>query len=146
MSEQNIQLSGRFFDEMCNKRQLGLADQLFSATHLYHDPGSPWVGAGPQGMKDLIGAYQRGVNDAHWEVNAIIQAGDVVVTRWTGTGTHTGELLGIAPTGRKVKVDGIWMHRICGGMIVESWNCWDTLGMLQQLGVIPALEGMRSAA
>jgi len=48
-------------------------------------------------------------------------------------------LLGIAPTNRKVHVDGIWMLRVAGDKIVESWNCWDTLGMLQQLGVVPQL-------
>ena len=62
-----------------------------------------------------------------------------MVTRWTGTGTHQGDLLGMAPTGKGAKVMGIWIHRLAGGKIVESWNVWDTLGMLQQLGVIPAL-------
>ena len=60
---------------------------------------------------------------------------DVVVTRWTGSGTHSGELMGIAPTRKKVKVPGVWIHRFSGGKIVESWNAWDTLGMLTQLGV-----------
>jgi SnoaL-like polyketide cyclase len=67
-----------------------------------------------------------------------IAEGDTVVTRWTGTGTHQGDLLGMAPTGKPAKVMGIWIHRLAGGKIVESWNVWDTLGMLQQLGVIPA--------
>jgi predicted ester cyclase len=59
--------------------------------------------------------------------------------RWTGSGTHTGELFGIPPTHRKVRVDGIWMLRVVDGKVAESWNCWDTLGMLQQLGVVPQL-------
>ena len=136
---EKIGLARRFYDEVCNKRQLAVADQLFSATHVYHDPSSPWVGKGPAGIKDLIGVYHRGVNDAHWDVHEIIESGDTVISRWTGRGTHTGELLGIPPTHRKVNVDGIWIHRIAGGKIVESWNCWDTLGMLQQLGVVPQM-------
>ena len=139
MATENIQLVRRFFDEMCNNRQLALADQLFSGSHTYSDPASPWVGKGPAGMKELIGVYHRGVNDARWDIHSMLESGDTVITRWTGRGTHTGELLGIPPTQKKVSVDGIWMHRIAGGKIVESWNCWDTLGMLQQLGVVPQL-------
>lgn len=139
MSEQGQALVRRFFDEVCNKRQLGGADQLFAANHAYHDPSAPWVGTGPAGMKDIIGLYHRAVGDARWVVHATYDAGDVVVTRWSGQGTHSGELMGIAPTHKKVSVDGIWMHRVADGKIVESWNVWDTLGLLQQLGVVPAM-------
>jgi len=145
MSEQNIQLSRRFFEDVCNKRQRAVADVLFAGNHVYHDPSSPWVGSGPGGMKDLIGTYHNAVNDAHWDVHSMIAAGDIVVTRWTGRGTHTGDLMGIAPTHRKVSVDGIWMHRIADGRIAESWNCWDMLGLLQQLGVVPVM-GVANAA
>jgi steroid delta-isomerase-like uncharacterized protein len=95
------------------------------------------VGTGPAGMRDLIGTYHRGVSDARWEVQAMMTAGDTVVTRWTGRGTHSGDLRGLAPTGRKVSVDGIWMHRVQHGKITESWNCWDMLGLLQQIGAVP---------
>jgi ketosteroid isomerase-like protein len=132
-------LPRRFVDEVCNGRKLAVADELFAADHRYHDPGSPWAGEGPAGIKDVIGVYHSGVKDARWDVHEITATGDTVVLRWTGSGTHTGELLGIAPTNRKVRVDGIWMFRIADGMIAESWNCWDTLGMLQQLGVVPQL-------
>ena len=145
MSNADLQLSRQFFDEMCNGRNLALAERLFSPEHTYHDPGSPGVAAGPRGMKDLIGTYKCAVEDARWTVNAMFGHGDLIVTRWTGSGTQTGELFGIRPTGKTVSVDGIWIHRVDGGQIVESWNCWDTLGMLQQLGAIPAL-GMKSAA
>lgn len=134
-----FKLARRFIDEVCNGRKLAVADELFSADHSYRDPGSPWAGKGPAGIKDVIGVYHRGVKDARWDVHSMIQTGDTVVMRWTGSGTHTGELLGIPPTNRKVRVDGIWMLRIANGKIAESWNCWDTLGMLQQLGVVPQL-------
>ena len=87
----------------------------------------------------VIAAYQNAFEGAHWDVEEMISAdGDVVLTRWNGTGTHTGELMGIAPTKKRVKVAGIWVHRISAGRIVESWNIWDTLGLLQQLGVVPS--------
>jgi predicted ester cyclase len=91
-------------------------------------------------MKQVIAAYQTAFADAHWTAHQTVSAGeDLVITRWTGSGTHTGDLMGIAPTRKKVTVDGIWIHRITGGKIVESWNNWDTLGLLQQLGVVPAM-------
>jgi steroid delta-isomerase-like uncharacterized protein len=138
MSAVNQALVRRFFDEVCNGRKLAVADELFSKTHAYHDPQTP-TGPGPQGMRDVIAAYQNAFEGAHWDVEEMISAdGDVVLTRWNGTGTHTGELMGIAPTKKRVKVAGIWVHRISAGRIVESWNIWDTLGLLQQLGVVPS--------
>jgi steroid delta-isomerase-like uncharacterized protein len=137
-AEDNKTIVRRFFDEVCNARNLNVADELFAANHIYHDPSVPGAELGPDGMKQTISAYQRAFNDAHWAVEETIAAGeDKVVTRWTGKGTHTAELQGISPTGKKVTVPGIWIHRIAGGKIVESWNVWDTLGMLQQLGVVP---------
>jgi steroid delta-isomerase-like uncharacterized protein len=134
-----FRLARRFIEELCNGRKLDVADELFAPDHSYHDPGSPWVGKGPAGIKDLIGSYHRGVKDARWDVHAMIASGDMVVFRWTGSGIHTGELLGIAATHRPARVDGIWMLRVADGKIAESWNCWDTLGMLQQLGAVPQL-------
>jgi steroid delta-isomerase-like uncharacterized protein len=139
-NEQNKTLSHRFFAEVCNGRKLDLAEELFSTDHTYHDPASPGIGTGPAGMKQLIGNYHTGFGDAAWAVEEMMDAGqDTVVARWTGSGTHSGMLLGISPTGKTVSVSGIWIHRIAGGKIVESWNCWDALGMLQQLGVVPTL-------
>lgn len=71
----------------------------------------------------------------------MLVAADTVVTRWTGSGTQAGELAGnppIPPTGKKVSVMGVWIQRVAGGKVVATWDVWDTLGMLQQLGVIPA--------
>jgi steroid delta-isomerase-like uncharacterized protein len=139
VTEKDKALVTRFFEEMCNARKLEVAEQIFSSNHSYHDPQIP-TGSGPQGMKDVISTYHKAYADAHWAVQETLSAGDdCVVTRWIGSGTHSGELMGIAPTRKKVKVSGIWIHRISGGKIVESWNNWDVLGMLQQLGVVPAM-------
>jgi steroid delta-isomerase-like uncharacterized protein len=134
----NKTIAKRFFDEVCNGRKLDAADEIFADAHIYHDPSSPGIGAGPEGMKQLISTYQAAFPDAHWTVDEMLEANDRVITRWTGTGMHRGALAGLAPTGRPVAVAGIWIHRIAGGRIVESWNSWDTLGMLTQLGAVPA--------
>ncbi len=136
--DSNRALVRRFFDEVCNGRKLGVADELFAAAHTYTDPAIPGVPPGPAGMKLVIGSYQSAFPDARWEVHETIAEGDAVVTRWTGHGTQRGELNGIAPTGKLVHAPGIWLHRIGNGKIVESHNIWDMLGLLRQLGVIPA--------
>ncbi len=138
-TEDNKALVQRFFEEVCNERNLGAANELFTADHTYHDPSSPSIGLGPEGMKQLMSTYQTAFPDAHWDIDAMLvtEDGDTVVTRWTGRGTHTADLPNIPATGKKATVPGIWIHRVVGGKIVESWNVWDTLGMLQQLGVIP---------
>jgi predicted ester cyclase len=94
-------------------------------------------------MKDLVSVYQTGFPDAHWSVDEIVVAGDAVITRWTGRGTHKRELMGIAPTGKSVTVRGIWIHKVDGDTIVESWSVWDALGMMQQLGVVAGLQASR---
>jgi steroid delta-isomerase-like uncharacterized protein len=130
----------RFFDEICNQAKLEVADEIFSLDHAYHDPSSPFIVPGPEGMKHLVSTYQRAFLGAHWQIEEMIDAGDRVVTRWTGSGTHQADLMSIAPTGKQVQVTGIWIHRLAGEKIVESWNVWDTLGMLQQLGVVAHLQ------
>lgn len=137
-TDQNKTFVRRFFDEMCNQRKLNIADELFAPNHSYHDPQIP-ASPGPDGMKQVISTYQTAFPDAHWHVVETIIADDDIVTRWRATGTQKMELNGIPPTGKSVDVDGIWIHRFANNRIVESWNVWDTLGMLQQLGVVPKM-------
>jgi steroid delta-isomerase-like uncharacterized protein len=145
-AEQNKALVRRFFDEMCNGRKLNIAGELFSANHIYHDPQTP-AGPGPEGMKQVIGTYQMSFPDAHWDVLETIAAeNDTVVTRWIGKGKNDIGLMGMPATGKRVNVEGIWMHRIANGKIVESWDVWDTLGMLQQMGVVPMMGNAKVTA
>jgi steroid delta-isomerase-like uncharacterized protein len=88
-------------------------------------------------MADVVSVYQEGVN-GHWQIEEIFSSGDRVVVRWTGSGTHVGEVNGIPPTGKSVRVDAITIHRMQSGKIAETWEVWDTLGFLQQLGVVPS--------
>ena len=126
----------RFYEEMNNDRKNEIAEELFSSDHEMHDPQVPG-GPGPAGMAAAISVYQNGV-DGHWTVEEMFSAGDRVVVRWTGTGTHVGEMNGIPPTGNKIRVDAISIHRLADGKIAETWQVWDTLGFLQQLGAVPA--------
>lgn len=139
MSEENKAIATRFFAEVCNGRKLEVADVLFAAGHTYHDPSSPGVGAGSGGMKEFVSIYHRGFPDAHWTIDEMFGVSDTVITRFTARGTQNGDLPDIAPTGKSVVVAGVWIHRIADGKIAESWNVWDTLGMLKQLGVVGAM-------
>ena len=78
--------------------------------------------------------------DTQMTVEDELADGDKVATRWTATGTHTGELMGIPPTGKQVTVTGMDINRLVGGKIVEHWGEFDQMGMMQQLGVVPAPE------
>jgi len=136
MSVENEAVVRRFYEQMCNERKNDLAAELFADDHVMHDPQVP-TPVGPQGMADTVSVYQKGV-DGHWGIEELFSAGDRVVVRWTGSGTHVGEVNGIPPTGKKVAVDAITIHRLAGAKIAETWEVWDTLGFLQQLGVVPA--------
>jgi predicted ester cyclase len=84
-----------------------------------------------------VAVYQEGV-DGYWEIEELFSTRDRVVVRWTGSGTHVGEVNGIPPTGRPIRVDAISIHRMEKGKIAETWEVWDTLSFLQQIGAVPA--------
>jgi steroid delta-isomerase-like uncharacterized protein len=126
----------RFYEQMNNDRKLELAPELFTADHVMHDPQIPG-GPGPDAMAATVRVYQEGV-DGHWQIEEQFSAGDRVVVRWTGSGTHNGEVNGIPPTGKAISVDAIAIHRMRDGKIAETWEVWDTLGFLQQIGVVPS--------
>jgi steroid delta-isomerase-like uncharacterized protein len=119
---------------------LGVIDELVAPDYVGHDPAQPEM-HGPQGIKEFITGYLAGFPDGRITIDEQLAEGDLVATRWTGRGTHQGELMGIPPTGKQVTVSGITISRVKNGKVVEEWSNWDTLGMLQQLGVVPQMAG-----
>ncbi len=132
----NEAIARSFFEDLCNGRKREMAPELLTADHVYHDPHAPNE-PGPAGMLDTLRPYQDDL-DGRWEVHDVLPSGDTVTVRWTGHGVHKAELMGIPPTGKEVHVDAISVLRFEHGKIAEHWCVWDTLGMLQQLGVVPA--------
>jgi steroid delta-isomerase-like uncharacterized protein len=104
------------------------------------------VTADRTGRKQWATATVKAFPDYNVTVEDEISQGDKVVTRWTARGTHQGEFLGIAPTGKQVTVTGITISRHNGGKIVESWTEWDTQSLMQQLGGYPSIGGRRELA
>ena len=141
MSAENKTLARRVREEIWNLEKLNVADEIFDADCVNHinDPVTPDFGGGPTGTKQLVTLYRSAFPDAHITIDDILAEGDKVIVRWTGRGTHQGQLLDLAPTNKQVTVTGIDVYRISGGKIQETWVNWDALGLLQQLSAVPAL-------
>ena len=140
MSEQNKALARRAIEEVFNHGKLEVIGELVARNAVFHDPSVPGGKyEGPEGFKQFTTIYRNAFPDIKLTINDQVAEGDKVVTRWTGTGTHKGELMGIAPTGKYSTVTGMLCQRYENGKLVESWTNFDTLGMLQQLGVVPTM-------
>jgi steroid delta-isomerase-like uncharacterized protein len=137
MSEQNKAVVRRSFEEVWTNRNLAALDEIYAADVVDHNrpPGLP---SGIEGAKQFFAMYLTAFPDTKMVIEDQVTEGDKVVTRWTATGTHKGELMGIPPSGNPVKVTGMQIDRLEGGKIVESWGFFDQLGMLQQIGAIPS--------
>jgi steroid delta-isomerase-like uncharacterized protein len=138
VSDQNKALVSSFY-EAWNSGNLDAFDEILSSEYQDHDAQNPNAGTrGPEGAKATAAGYRAAYPDSHFAIDALLADGDYVIARWTATGTHDGELMGIPPTGKAVSVSGITIDRVENGKVVEGWTNWDTIGMMQQLGVIPA--------
>jgi len=137
-SEQNKAIVSRFIEEPW-KGNLDVVDELTAGDYIGHDPANPEPLRGPEGVKEFITTYRAAFPDARITVEQQLAEGDLVATRWSGRGTHEGELMGIQATGKQVTVSGLTISRLLDGKIVEEFQNWDTLGMLQQLDAIPVL-------
>ena len=147
MSEENKALSRRVVEELYGQGKLDIVDELFDSNYVGHDPASPQEIRGPEGVKQEASMYLNAFADIQVTVEDQVAEGDEVVTRWRGIGTHQGELMGIPPTGNRVELTGITISRIANGKIVEDWTNSDTLGMMQQLGVVsPPGQGAGGAS
>ncbi len=140
MSEENKAIARRAIEELFNQGNLDVADELIAPNYVNHDPVSPEEARGPEGFKQLVCGFRSAFPDLHFRIEDQIAEGDTAMTRWSALGTHQGELMGIAPTGNQVSVTGVGIDRIAGGKIEETWVYYDALGMLRQLGVVPAPE------
>jgi steroid delta-isomerase-like uncharacterized protein len=139
-TEQNKALARKLYLDIFSKGNTALIDQIFAADYVNHDTSGPLEGwpRGAQGFHAVAGTYRGAFPDLQFTIEEVVAEGDRVVTRWTARGTNTGSLAGMPPTGKSAAVSGISIERIANGKIAESWVNFDQLGMLQQLGVIPA--------
>ena len=126
----------RFYDEVFNKKNTAAIDEFIDPHQVDHaaPPGTP---GGLEGARQTVTMYLTAFPDLYFTVEDLIAEGDKVVARLTVRGTQQGVFMGIPPTGKHVTVTAIDINRFAGGKSVEHWLNMDTLGLLQQLGVIP---------
>jgi steroid delta-isomerase-like uncharacterized protein len=136
-AEENKAIIRRLSDETWNKANLNVINELMVPEVVNHVAGNPEM-RGPESFKQFVATYKAAFPDQQWTTDDLIAEDDLVVERWTVSGTQTGPLMNIPATGKRVTVSGISISRIANGKIVEGWSNFDALGMLQQLGVIPA--------
>lgn len=130
-------LARRFTVECWDKSDVGVLDELMAPDFTDHDP-APGQAPGREGYKQLTAMYFNAFSDFRVQNEDVIAEGDKAVLRWTAIGLHTGSLMGMAATGKQVKLRGIDILRFEEGRIVERWGEFDVFGLLQQLGAVPA--------
>lgn len=134
MSTENKALIRRWFEEVWNQGRAPAIDEILAETGVVHGLGSDALG--PAGFKAFHSAYRDAFPDVQIQIDDIVAEGDTVAARWSGTATHRGGGLGVPATGRQVRFSGMVFVRVEQGKLVEGWNNFDQLGMLQQLGVV----------
>jgi predicted ester cyclase len=137
-NDDNKALTRRFYDEVLNGRRTGVLDEIAAAGYHEHDP-LPGQGEGRQGLKNRVAMLVEGLAPT-FTVEDVIAEGDRVVVRWTNSGRHVGDFLGVPPTDRPFAIAGIDIYRIEDGRLAEHWHVVDQLSMLQQLALLPAPE------
>jgi steroid delta-isomerase-like uncharacterized protein len=141
VSEANKGLARRSW-EIVTKGDLDTLDDALQKVYaddiVMHEPDEDVRGI--EGMKQFVSMIRSAFPDLRVTLEDDIAEGNKVVSRWRAQGTHQGELMGIAPTGNQVAITGITIHRIEEGKIVEEWENWDALGMMQQIGAVPSPE------
>jgi len=141
-ANENRATARRVYDEVFNQSNLNMVDELFAPDYVLHDPGVP--GGELRGLEAYKEQWVSMLRTAFPDLRIVIEdqvaEGDKVVSRYTGSGTHQGELRGFPPTNNRVEVTGTITSRFAEGKIVEEWNNFDNMGMMQQLGIVPPLE------
>ena len=140
-TEENKALLRRSVEEVFSAQgDLDVADEIYAPNYVGHNPLDPEDVRGPEGAKEQARMYRSAFPDVRLSIEEQVAEGDRVVTRWIGSGTHQGEMMGIAPTGNQIRVDGITISRIQDGKVVEDWELFNALGLMQQLDAIPTPE------
>jgi steroid delta-isomerase-like uncharacterized protein len=133
--EANKAIVRRYKVDILNSRDLEALDQIVSVDYLDH-AAFPNQGPGLDGLKQRVVTLFQAL-DPHWTIQDIVAERDIVVVRWSHSGTHRGEFLGMPPTGKDFTLRGIDIYRISDGKMAEHWNVVDMFGFCQQIGVVP---------
>ena len=140
----NVAIVQRFVEELWNSRQLDTADEIFAPHCITHQlrSGEPVTSAArdPETLKQHVREWLNAFPDLQFTVEQTVASGDRVASQMTMRGTHSGEWMGVSPTGKQISIEMMTIHRIEAGKIVEDWVLVDSLGFLQQLGLVASRE------
>jgi len=139
VSTKDLKLLVLHFAEECNKGKaaaMAVIDETIATNYILHNGFGKDI-HGVDDLKKIMSALYDAFPDSHTTIEDIIIEGDKAVIRYTNIGTHKGQYMGIPATNKKVTLSVIDINRIASGKIVEAWERFDTLGMMQQLGIIP---------
>src|SRR5260370_42628655 len=139
MSGDNRAVVRRVYEEVWSRRRVEGVNEIISPSHGLHETNVSGSAIGPDAYKRVVTRWITAFPDLRFTIEDTVCEKDKLVVSWNISGTHKGEYLGIAPTNRKISVDGITISHIAGGKIMDSYASCDALGMMQQLGAIPAL-------
>ena len=142
----NKSIVRRLYEEVWNLRRLEVIGELIAPSHALQVSEFVDSGIGPEAYARNVTRYLTAFPDLKFTVLDLIAENDKVVACWNISGTHQGELRGIAPTGKKISVDGITVNQLANGKIMDSFVSWDVWGLMQQLGAIPALGQPQKAS
>jgi len=140
MPMDNKAIVRRLYEEVWNKRRLEVVDELISPSHALNDPDVSGSQTGPELYKRRVVKFTVSFPDLRFTIEDMIAEKGKVVVCWIISGTHKGEFMDIPATGRKVSIEGITIHHITNGKILDSYARWDALGLMRKLGDIPPLR------
>ena len=124
--------------DLINEGKLDQVKDLYTSDFSNHNSSAPTV-QDREALVQQFAAWGAAFPDGHATIEDMVAEGDKVAKRWTYRGTHKGELMGIPATGKEITMTAITIYRLSGGKVAECWWNYDTLGMMQQLGVIPPM-------
>lgn len=136
MPVENKTIVRRLYEEVWNDRKVDVVDKLLSPSHALQEPNASGSQIGPQVYKATVKRFHAAIPDLRFTVQEVISEGDKVVVAWILSGTHQGDFYGIAPSNKKVSVEGITIHQVKNGKILESYASWDRLGMMRQVEAV----------
>ena len=142
-SEQNKDMVRRYIQALDENQtsDWGILDEYIAEDFVAHNPLHPGVSLDREGMKQGAELFRLAAPGSSHEIRLEVAEGDLVVSHIVGRGVHTGELLGIPATNKEIETEGIVIHRVRDGKIVEYWSVTDVANVLQQLGALPSPPG-----
>jgi steroid delta-isomerase-like uncharacterized protein len=137
-AESNLATARRIVDEAWNQRRLDVLDETLSPDFVNHDPADPEDVRGIDAIKERVRSYHTAMPDLAVTIEEAFASGDLVATRWNARGTNEGELAGMPATHKQMNITGMSIDRFdADGKLCETWDHWDNLGFMTQLGLIP---------